>query len=294
MTLVTSGDIPREATVGDLLNAVSVRLQRAGIDGARRDARLLIASALETSVEQVLGYPERRIDPAARAAIAAVVERRARREPVSRILGRREFWGLPFIVTPETLDPRPDSESLVEAVLREIPNRQAPLRLLDLGTGTGCLLLALLSELPRASGIGVDISIEAASVARRNAADLGLGGRAAFVCCDWGAALSGGWQVIVSNPPYIMPSEAPDLAPEVVDYDPPLALFGGRDGIDAYRRFVPSLGQRLSPDGLCALEVGDGQAGSVESILSGAGLGVLSRARDLGGRDRCVLARRCP
>lgn len=294
MRLVTSSDTSEAATLGDLLNAASARLQRAGIDGARRDARLLIAAALETSVEQVLGYPERSIAPAARAAVSAVVERRARREPVSRILGRREFWGLPFIVTPGTLDPRADSESLVEAVLREVPSRQAPLRLLDLGTGTGCLLLALLSELPQASGVGSDISVEATQVARQNAAELGLGNRAAFVCGDWCAALSAGWQVIVSNPPYIIPSEASDLAPEVVDYDPPLALFGGRDGLDAYRRLVPTLAQRLSPGGLCALEVGDGMAGSVEPILSKADLKVLPRARDLGGRDRCVLARRRP
>ena len=157
---------PSGATVGGLLDAAAARLRAAGIEGARRDARLLLSTALGTTVEQVLGYPERAVTAAGRRRLAALVERRVGREPISRILGRREFWGLTLAVTPATLDPRPDSECLVEAVLREVRDRRAPLRLLDLGTGTGCLLLALLSELPGAQGVGLDASLGAARVAR--------------------------------------------------------------------------------------------------------------------------------
>ena len=279
-------------TVGDLLDAAAGRLRLAGIDGARRDARLLIAAALGVPVDRVLGYPEHRVEPGARRAASDLIGRRAEREPVSRILGRREFWGLPFAVTAATLDPRPDSESLIEAVLRALPDRAAVLRLLDLGTGSGCLLLALLSELPRASGVGVDLSFDAARAARRNAVDLGLDGRAAFLCGDWAAALAAEWDIVVCNPPYVMLDQAADLAPEVVGYDPPLALFAGRDGLQAYRRIVPQVPRWLTGAGFCALEVGEGQAGPVERLIVEAGLEVSERACDLAGRARCLIARR--
>lgn len=291
MTAAAVDDALDGVTSGDLLSAASDRLRRAGIEAPRRDARLLLAAAAGTSVEQVLGYPERHVDPDVRAALNVLITRRVGREPLSRILGRREFWGLGFAVTPETLDPRPDSECLVETVLREIPGPAAPLRLLDLGTGTGCLLLALLSELPGATGVGVDLSPAAAAVARQNAAELGFAGRAAFVCGDWCAALAVGWDVIVSNPPYIGTRERPALAPEVAGFDPSVALFAGRDGLDAYRRLVPSLARQLVPDGVCVLEIGAGQAEAVEHLLQMGGLLPSGRGRDLAGRERCIVAR---
>lgn len=281
-------------TLGDLLDRATDRLSGCGIEGARRDARILLAATLEVPVEVVLGYPERAVGLSCRRRAEAVVERRVRREPVSRILGRREFWGLELALSNDTLDPRPESETLVEAVLSHLDNRDASLQLLDLGTGTGCLLLALLRELPRAQGFGVDISAAALAVARSNARTLGLAGRSVFACGDWGGALSGAWQVIVSNPPYIIAQEIDALAPEVSRFDPRLALDGGGDGLAAYRELTGDLGRLLAPGGLCALEVGEGQAEAVERILIEAGLTPLERARDLVGRDRCVLAKAPP
>ncbi len=277
-------------TVGELLDGATGRLSGCGIEGARHDARVLLAAALEMPVEAVLGYPEREVGFAACQRADAVIERRVRREPVSRILGRREFWGLELALSRDTLDPRPESETLIEAILRHLDDRNAPLRLLDLGTGTGCLLLALLSELPQAQGLGVDVSAATLAVARRNARSLGLAERSAFVCGHWGGALSAPWQVIVSNPPYIITKEIDGLAPEVSRFEPLLALDGGSDGLAAYRELTGDLRRLLALGGLCALEVGEGQAEVVERILIEAGLALLGRARDLVGRDRCVLA----
>ena len=201
---VLSGD-----TLGVVLSEAAAWLQGAGVDSPRRDARLLLANALEVPLARVLGYPETPVGREMRDRVASLVARRAAREPVSRILGRREFWGLSFRITRDTLDPRPDSETLVEAVLRETPDRARPLRVLDLGTGTGCLLLALLSELPNARGVGVDLSFAAARTAERNACALGLAGRAAFICGSWCDSLAerrgpaadlSGWDLIVSKP----------------------------------------------------------------------------------------------
>jgi release factor glutamine methyltransferase len=215
--------------------------------------------------------------------------RRAPREPVSRILGRREFWSLEMKVTPATLDPRPDSESLVGAVLARIAEPSAAIRILDLGTGCGCLLLALLSELPRARGLGVDIDLEALAAARDNARGLGLAARAGFAKSDWGRDLVGSWQLIVSNPPYIKDSAIADLAPEVARYDPPRALSGGEDGLEAYRQLAPQISRLLAADGMAALEVGRGQADAVERLLGEAGLRTLDRTRDLAGIERCLV-----
>ena len=278
--------------IAEVLETAVARLRQSGVDDARRDARLLLAAALGDRPELVIGYPEMELGEPEAEAFAAMVARRAAREPVSRILGRREFWSLPFRISPATLDPRPDSETLVEAVLARIPDRTAALRVLDLGTGTGCLLLALLSELPRAEGLGTDISPEAVAVARANAADLGLADRARFGVADWGSGLTGSWQAIVSNPPYIMDREIAGLAPEVARYEPRTALSGGPDGLSSYRRIVPQAAGLLAAGGLLALEIGRGQGALVESILAAAGLKRLERAMDLAGIERCVLATR--
>jgi release factor glutamine methyltransferase len=260
---------------------------------ARRDARLLICRLLGGGPELLLSRPERTLNEEEAARVEAAVARRAAREPVSRILGEREFWSLPFALNAETLDPRPDSETLVEAVLKETVDRAAPRRVLDLGTGSGCLLLALLSELPQAEGTGIDISAAALAAAEGNAARLGLARRARFLRHSWeeGLELAGrSWDIIVSNPPYIASAELGGLAPEVAGYDPPAALDGGPDGLAAYRALIPAAAAALAPGGLIALEIGCGQAPAVEGLLAAAGLRSLRRAADLSGVERCLLA----
>lgn len=285
-------------TLAEAVSAARDRLAAAGIDEPRREARLLVCRLLGGGPELLLGSPERELTAEEAGKVEAAVGRRAAREPLSRILGEREFWSLPFALNAATLDPRPDSETLVETVLAEITDRDATLRLLDLGTGTGCLLLALLSELPKATGCGIDISAEAVAQAAANAQRLGLAGRARFLRHSWddglefgGLALDGApWDIIVSNPPYIASAEIAALAPEVAGYDPAAALDGGGDGLEAYRSLIPAAAAVLAPGGLLALEIGQGQAAAVEELLVAAGLRPLRRARDLAGIERCLLA----
>ena len=268
----------------------TARLARAGSAAPRRDATLLLESAAGLSREALLVNPARRLGRDPIAAYRALVSRRAGHEPVSRILGRREFWSLPFAVSPATLDPRPDSETLVEGALGLCPDRSAPLSILDLGTGSGCLLLALLSELPAASGVGVDICPQALGVAKANAKALGLGSRARFVAGDWGSALKGPVNLILANPPYIADRDLAGLAPEVARYEPRKALAGGPDGLHAYRDLSPHIGPLLEDEGHALLEVGEGQAGPVAEILSREGLKIRRILRDLGGIRRCIIA----
>ena len=280
-------------TLAAAVAAATARLAEAGIEDPRRDARLLICRLLGAGPEILLGQPERPLSTEEAARVEAAVARRVAREPVSRILGEREFWSLPFALNAATLDPRADSETLVEAVLAEVPDRAAPLRVLDLGTGSGCLLLALLSELPQARGLGIDASAEAVALAGENARRLGLDGRAAFVRHSWGAGLAqlgDPWDVIVSNPPYIASGEIDALAPEVAAYDPRLALDGGADGLAAYRSLIPAAAAAISAGGLLALEIGEGQAPAVEEVLLASGFRPGRRASDLAGRVRCLLA----
>jgi release factor glutamine methyltransferase len=224
-------------------------------------------------------------------AFEGMVARRCRREPVSRILGRREFWSLPFEVGPATLDPRPDSETLVSAVLSEIGDRAADLSIIDLGTGTGCLLLALLSELPQATGAGIDISAEAIEVARRNATALGLAARARFLPDDWARDVAGPSDIVISNPPYIESDAITRLATEVAVHDPRAALDGGTDGLDAYRALLPQAKRLLKPGGLLALEIGQGQGEAIRGLACAAGLRDSGSASDLAGIERCLLFR---
>jgi release factor glutamine methyltransferase len=215
-------------------------------------------------------------------------------EPLSRILAKREFWGLEFTLSVDTFDPRPETETVVEAVLRRKPDRHAPLQVLDLGTGTGCLLLALLSELPRADGVGIDIAQGAVRTAARNAVLLGLGDRARFFVGDWASAVSKRFDAIVANPPYIT-SEALLLLPrEVACHDPWRALDGGEDGLQAYREIAEAIPELVSPDGIVATEIGAGQAGAVAAVLKANGLVVDGIEKDLAGVTRCVVARPPP
>lgn len=278
-------------TIGSALARSRAALHAAGIDSAALDARLLVAASLDASIETVIAWPERMLPAAAADRLEALLRRRVAREPLAYILGRREFWSLDLAVTSATLTPRPDSETLVAAVLDALPDRQATLRLADFGTGSGCLLLALLSELPAASGVGVDIDMAAAEVARSNAARLGLEPRAHIVQGEWGRSLVGPFDIIVSNPPYIVTGELAALAPEL-RYEPRLALDGGADGLAAYRALVPDAARLLRPGGLLALEIGAGQAAAIEALLAASGLAPLGVRRDLAQIERCVLARR--
>lgn len=280
----------RRARVRDCLSDAERTLHAAGVAEARLDAQLLLAEILGLDRAGLYARGDRVVTPSELAAFDALVARRRNRVPVSRLLGRREFWSLEFAVTDDVLDPRPDSETLIEAALAGLPDREAALRLLDLGTGSGCLLLALLSELPAAFGVGIDLSPAAARVAAGNAVNLGFAGRAAFAVGDWLSMLRGRFDLIVANPPYIAAAEIDALAPEVAICDPPLALAGGDDGLAAYRAIAPQALAALDPGGRLVLECGAGQADAVSGILRAVGFGTLKRHRDLGGIERCITA----
>ncbi|MCB9947392.1 MAG: peptide chain release factor N(5)-glutamine methyltransferase [Rhodospirillaceae bacterium] len=279
------------ATVGGVVLRSADVLRKAGIDSAATDARLLAGAALNLDRAGLLAERDRALTAADVAAVEVLVRRRLAREPVSRILGRREFWSLDLRITAAVLDPRPDSETLVATVLDLVDDRQAPWLVLDLGTGSGCLLLALLTELPRARGIGVDLCPAALACARANARRLGLGDRACFVAADWAGSLAcEAFHIVVTNPPYIATGGLDSLPPEVARYDPPRALDGGADGLAVYRRLVPQIAGLLRPDGIAAVEVGAGQAAEVAGLLSRHRLSVVDVRRDLAGIERCVAA----
>jgi len=278
------------AELSTVLREAGQRLRQAGVEAPSREARLLAGAVLAAAPAALIAGSGRTIDADQRDRLEAAVDRRAAREPLSHILGRREFWSLEFRVDGSVLDPRPDSETLVEAGLAALAGRDRPWRLLDLGTGSGCLLLALLSEYRKASGIGVDLAPGAAMAARHNAARLGLGERAFFVAGDWAAGLAGGFDAIVANPPYIATGELAALMPEVRDHDPRRALDGGADGLEAYRAIARDVPRLLVPGGLLATEIGAGQADSVVEIIRAGGLAVERVAPDLAGIARVVLA----
>lgn len=266
----------------------------AGLDAVALDARLILCAALGIDHAALLRDPDQPIGAAAEL-VAELARRRSNHEPTSRILGKREFWGLDFAIGPAVLDPRPETEGLVETVVTALASRrEAPLRMLDLGTGSGAILGALLSHFPNALGVGVDVSEAACQVARRNLETLGLASRAHVFCGDWANALCGGFDVIASNPPYIASRELESLAPEVRDHDPKLALDGGKDGFAAYRAILLSLAGLATPDSFVALELGIGQARGVARILASAGFAILAIHRDLAGHERVLTARPAP
>jgi release factor glutamine methyltransferase len=286
-----SGDLAA-ATVGDTVAEAAARLTAGGIAEPQREARLILALAMGADQAVVLGYPERVLDGITQARLEQLVSRRLKHEPFSRLKGMREFWSLEFTLSPETLDPRPDSETLIEGALAHLPNRHAPLRVLDFGTGTGCLLLALLSELPNATGLGIDVLPGAVETARRNAERLGLSSRARFDVQDWRREITGKADVILANPPYIRSEDIRSLGPEVAAFEPLVALDGGRDGLDAYRVLAPILLTVLIQGGLACIELGLGQAESVVRLLVESGVKINEIRRDLSGIERCLIARR--
>lgn len=276
------------------------RLAEAGIETPDLDARILAGHALGLDRVQMITDSRRLLDADDLNRIAALVARRLDREPVGRILGTREFWGLDFTLGPDTLEPRPDSETAVQAALDFIDSRNggkgrgAPLHIVDLGTGTGCLLVALLSELPSAYGIGVDVSASALAVAKANARANGVGDRTGFVACDWTAALAdssehGGFDVIIANPPYIPSSDCAGLARDVVEFDPIAALDGGADGLDAYRAILADAARVLAPSGGVVLEFGAGQREAVAALAAERGLAVGATQHDLNGIERVLV-----
>lgn len=282
-------------TLKEALRDGAARLAGAGAGTPQLDARLLLQAAAGRSTEELLCNPDEELTMIQAAQFARLIARRVLREPVSRILGRREFWSLEFEISPETLDPRTDSETLIEAVLGLAADRRRPLRILDIGTGSGCLLLALLGEFPRARGLGIDISGKALEVARRNAAGLGLADRADFLHCDiraadWALLAGGPYDVVISNPPYIPDRQIEGLAPEVANYDPRIALSGGEDGLDFYRIITGSVAKLLRNPGWMALEAGIGQAAAIQELVCAAGLGILPVRYDMNGLARVVAA----
>jgi release factor glutamine methyltransferase len=273
-------------------------LRTQGIDSAELDARLLIGAALGLNLTELISAAKRILTSNEATQLAPFAQRRIDGEPVARILGMKEFWGLPLQLSPDTLVPRPDTETLVEAALELLDAtgpRDRPLVIADLGTGSGAILLALLSELTNATGVATDINLCALRTARSNAAQLGLIERAHFVVCDYASALAGGFDLIVSNPPYIPSADIADLDIEVRDHDPLRALDGGKDGLDAYRVIAPEAARLLVPGGLLVVEVGHDQSDDVTGLVAMSGLTLPAPPKaDLGGIRRAVLGQKKP
>src|SRR5829696_1182559 len=249
--------------------------RRAGLDTPELDARVLVAHALGVDHAAMLAMPDQHLSQQQAVEIAALAARRLARAPVARLVGAKEFWGLKFRLNAATLVPRPESETVVETALAALDqggSRLRPLRIADLGTGSGALLVALLSELPNAFGIGTDVSRSALTAARDNAVRLGCGDRAAFVACDVGAALAGGFDLVVCNPPYVRSGDMAGLSAEVRDYDPAAALDGGPDALSFYRALSRDADRLIGPGGRLVVELGAGAADDVAHVFSAAGL----------------------
>ena len=285
-------------TVDAARRTLTARLQSGSIESAELDARMLVGAVLGLDLTGLISAAGRRLSADESSSLEDFARRRLDGEPVARILGAREFWGLRLTLSAATLVPRPDTETVVELALdmmRAGPASDRQLRIADLGTGSGAILLALLSELPRAHGVGTDISGDALQTARSNAVNLGLADRATFIACDYAADLAGPFDLMVSNPPYIRSADIAGLAVEVRDFDPPGALDGGRDGLDAYRALIPQAARLLAPQGALVVEVGQGQHDDVRELMMAAGLAPEGPARaDLAGIRRAVGGRKKP
>jgi release factor glutamine methyltransferase len=277
------------ASIGAARRALADQLRSAGIDSPELDARVLIAHALGLDHAGLAAAAAQPLPAGAAADIAASAARRLAGEPTARIVGAKEFWSLSFIVTPAVLVPRPETETVVELALTRV-DRARPLRIADLGTGSGAILMALLSELPHAVGIGTDVDAHALAVAQRNAVRLGLADRVTLVLCDYGSALQGRFDLVVSNPPYVARGDIAGLAREVRDHDPPHALDGGADGLAAYRAIAADAPRLLASAGHLVVEIGAGQQQDVEFLLIAGGLAISGRRHDLSGMPRAISA----
>jgi len=282
-------------TVEAARRALAREFRRCGLDSPELDARLIVGHALGLEHAALAAQSRRSLAAAEADAVAALAARRLAREPAARIIGRKEFWGLPFALNGETLVPRPETETAVEAALAAIERfkPRAP-RIVDLGTGSGALLIALLCELPQASGVGTDISPAALDCARANAAALGIGARSSFIACDWGSALVGRFDLLVSNPPYIARGDIAALAPEVRAFDPRRALDGGPDGLDGYRAIAADARRLLAPGGALVVELGRGQLAAATALFAAVGLAPGAVRHDLSGIPRALTVRPQP
>lgn len=284
-----SGCADPGGSVGAFLCQAGQVLRAAGVESPRHEARLLLAHAMGCREEDLLRDARAAVPASAALAFGTLLRRRAGREPMAYLLGATGFWTLTLEVSPATLIPRADSEAVVEAALAAFEAPQRVRRVLDLGTGTGALLLAVLSECPSASGVGVDVSAEAAALAARNAAANGMADRAAFFCGDWAEAITGRFDLVLSNPPYVESREVSRLMPDVAQHEPARALDGGDDGFDAYRRILRSLRRLLAPGGRAVFEIGKGQRPGLEALASSTGLRPAGVRHDLGGIERAVV-----
>jgi release factor glutamine methyltransferase len=276
------------STLVSAWTAAKERLQAAGVDGPVIDARLLVEAAADASRLDIISDPHRALTGEQAARLEDFLARRERREPISHILGRKGFWKVMLRVTPDVLTPRPDTETILDVVLPLFPENRR-FTVLDLGIGSGALLLAILAERPAARGLGVDLTEEALAVARENASSLGLTARVALLRSDWTAILGDeSFDLVVSNPPYIATGEIASLAPEVRDHEPRLALDGGADGLDAFRALAPQILRVLRPGGVFAVEIGATQSQAVEELFRAAGAQEVRTRKDLANRDRVV------
>ena len=274
--------------------ALAAAFRAYGLESYNLDARVLVGHALNRDHAELASDAGGRLTPAQAERIAAFAARRVAREPVARIIGAKEFWSLMLEVSEDVLVPRPETETVVEAALGAVDphgGRAVPLRIADLGTGSGALLVALLHEFPNAIGVGTDRSPGALVIARGNVQRHGVAERARFVVCDYGAALAGDFDLVVANPPYIPTDAIDDLAPEVRDHDPRLALDGGDDGLDAFRTIAADGKRLVRPGGCIVVEMGIGQARSVANLFTGAGAIDTATRADLGGVPRALVAR---
>lgn len=279
------------ASVAEAVRLMAQTFRLAGIDSPEADARALIGQALRLERVQLVAQSDRVLEAREVAALSTLAARRLKREPVSRIRGRKEFWSLSLRIGPDVLDPRPETETIVEHALASIVStgrRLGKLRILDIGTGSGALLLALLSELPHATGIGTDISPAALEIARANAESNGLAARCAFVACHIADGVEGPFDLVVSNPPYIPHDDIAALEPEVRYYDPLVALDGGIDGLDAYRAIAGEAHRLLAPAGHLVVELGAGQEPDVRALFTKTGLFVDAARADLAGLARAL------
>jgi release factor glutamine methyltransferase len=273
-------------------NEAKRRLEAAGVDSPVIDARLLLEAAAGATRADILAEPRRELTASQTAALEGYLARREAREPVSHILGAKGFWKVMLRVTPDVLTPRPDTETIVDVALAAFPE-DWPFTVLDLGVGSGAILLAILAERPAAHGVGVDVSEAALEVARENAVELGASGRTTFLHASWAADLEADrFDLVVANPPYIPTKDIATLAPEVRDHEPRLALDGGPDGLAAYRILAPQILRVLKPGGLFAVEFGVDQREAVAGLFSAAGAEALRVTQDLGGRDRVLSGRK--
>lgn len=285
--------VERQPSRAEAIAQVAAYLSDSGVEAAQAqdDARALLRAAAGLSRLELAMSPQAPISDEEADRLSRLAARRAAREPVSRILGERGFWTLDLVVSPHVLDPRPDTETLVETALALIDKRDAPFSILDLGAGSGAITCALLSELPAARAVAVDLSLHACAATAENLARCGFTDRAMVVRGRWAESLAGPFDVIVSNPPYVRAGDIPALDPEVRLYDPALALDGGRDGLDCYREIVADVPRLLKSDGFVAFEVGSDQAVSVASLLGAKGFAIARVGRDVGGHERVVAAR---